>query len=110
LNIPYFDFSHNPENYEDPEEFKPERFLSADGKSLMKVDKNFVPFSVGKRLCIGEGIARDTIFLFMTSIFQKFEALPTPGEQYSLEPISNMDILEPRKFTVILKEREGFKC
>lgn len=42
--------------FENPMEFRPERYLLSDGKTLNKevVDRT-VPFSLGRRQCAGEG-------------------------------------------------------
>ncbi|GIY91471.1 cytochrome P450 2J2 [Caerostris extrusa] len=37
---------HDPRYWKEPEKFKPERFLSEDGKSIVK-SSNFMPFSLG---------------------------------------------------------------
>ncbi|GFU51100.1 cytochrome P450 2U1 [Trichonephila clavipes] len=43
--------AHNdPRYWDEPETFKPERFISKDGKSIVK-SKYFMPFSLGKRAC-----------------------------------------------------------
>ncbi|XP_072041398.1 cytochrome P450 2U1-like [Amphiura filiformis] len=62
---------HSPEHWEDPETFLPERFLSADGKKV-KTHEAFVPFGAGRRICIGEQLARMELFLFMTNLLQRF--------------------------------------
>ena len=36
---------HDPEIWDDPEEFRPSRFLDQDGKVVIK--KEFMPFSIG---------------------------------------------------------------
>src|SRR5665811_2405210 len=54
------------EIWTDPENFRPERFLSSDGKTV-KRNEAFIPFLVGKRQCLGESLARDTLFLFLTT-------------------------------------------
>jgi cytochrome P450 len=57
----------------DPENFRPERFLSPDGKSLeKKKGQHVIPFSLGKRACLGETLARVEFFLFLTSVVQAF--------------------------------------
>jgi len=63
---------HDPKVWSDPGEFKPERFLSTDGKSFQKHEA-LIPFSVGRRQCLGESLARDSLFLFLTNTFQNFE-------------------------------------
>ncbi|GBN15659.1 Cytochrome P450 2J3 [Araneus ventricosus] len=38
---------HDPRHWKDPESFKPERFLTSDGKSVVK-SPDYMPFSIGK--------------------------------------------------------------
>lgn len=51
LFIPIFGLHHDPANFEDPEEFRPERF-SEDNKKEIK-PFTYIPFGVGPRSCIG---------------------------------------------------------
>ncbi|GFU51077.1 vitamin D 25-hydroxylase [Trichonephila clavipes] len=63
--------AHNdPRYWDEPEKFKPERFLSNDGKSVLK-SKYFMGFSLGKRVCPGESMAYLEMFLYFTSMLQK---------------------------------------
>ncbi|CAI5451188.1 unnamed protein product [Caenorhabditis angaria] len=64
----------DPEVYPEPSEFKPTRFLDNDG-NLKKSDE-FLPFSVGRRVCLGEGLAKMELFLFTANLFNRFEFLP----------------------------------
>ncbi|CAG2239121.1 CYP2K [Mytilus edulis] len=68
--------AHIDEKYwDEPETFRPERFLDSDGKIQRK--DAFVPFSTGPRFCIGEPLARMELFLFFTNLLQQFSFTPT---------------------------------
>ena len=57
--------------FPEPLKFKPERFLDSSGKFQTKPE--LIPFSVGKRACLGEGLARLELYLFASNLFNQFE-------------------------------------
>uniref|UniRef100_A0A8C3U169 CP2J2 protein n=1 Tax=Catharus ustulatus TaxID=91951 RepID=A0A8C3U169_CATUS len=67
-----------------PEHFNPEHFLK-DGKFWK--NEYFIPFSLGKRSCLGELLARSELFLFFTSLLQKFTFQAPPDTKLSLQPM-----------------------
>uniref|UniRef100_A0A673GQI6 Cytochrome P450, family 2, subfamily AE, polypeptide 1 n=1 Tax=Sinocyclocheilus rhinocerous TaxID=307959 RepID=A0A673GQI6_9TELE len=69
--------------YRTPYEFNPAHFLDENGKFLKR--ENFIPFSIGKRMCPGEQLARMELFLFFISLMQHFTFLPPEGETLSLK-------------------------
>ncbi|GMS86330.1 hypothetical protein PENTCL1PPCAC_8506, partial [Pristionchus entomophagus] len=84
--------------FENPEDFRPERFIAKDGKSLRKDLVDFtLPFSIGKRVCAGEGIARVELFLGLTATFQHYRLSPCEGAKVNLEPLVTGMILQPHE-------------
>ncbi|XP_063322074.1 cytochrome P450 2J4-like [Pelmatolapia mariae] len=69
--------------WETPNSFNPQHFLHQDGKFRRR--EAFLPFSAGKRSCLGEQLARMELFLFFTSLLQRFSFSAPAGEQPSLE-------------------------
>uniref|UniRef100_A0A3B5QX37 Cytochrome P450 2J1-like n=1 Tax=Xiphophorus maculatus TaxID=8083 RepID=A0A3B5QX37_XIPMA len=74
---------HDESMWETPYTFNPQHFLEKDGKFRKR--EAFLPFSAGKRVCLGEQLARMELFLFFTSLLQRFTFSSPPGEKPSLE-------------------------
>ncbi|CAL1296855.1 unnamed protein product [Larinioides sclopetarius] len=75
---------HDPRHWDEPEKFKPERFLSKDGKSVAK-SSYFMPFSLGRRKCPGESMAYLEMFLYFTSILREFDVVFPDGIKPTFE-------------------------
>uniref|UniRef100_A0A3B4Z933 Cytochrome P450 2J2-like n=1 Tax=Stegastes partitus TaxID=144197 RepID=A0A3B4Z933_9TELE len=74
---------HDESMWETPHSFNPQHFLDQDGKFRKR--EAFLPFSAGKRVCLGEPLAKMELFLFFTALLQRFSFSPPAGEQPSLE-------------------------
>uniref|UniRef100_A0ACB8GFC9 Uncharacterized protein n=1 Tax=Sphaerodactylus townsendi TaxID=933632 RepID=A0ACB8GFC9_9SAUR len=68
---------YDESQWEKPFQFYPEHFLDSEGK-FVKRDA-FLPFSAGRRLCVGETLAKMELFLVFVSLLQRFTFQPAPG-------------------------------
>ncbi|GMT27563.1 hypothetical protein PFISCL1PPCAC_18861, partial [Pristionchus fissidentatus] len=67
--LPQFPTVHiDPDNFERPDYFCPERHINEAGEFVK--DPRITPFSMGKRACLGEGLARMELFIFLTTFVQ----------------------------------------
>jgi len=75
--IPMFLINRDPELWEDPSEFRPERF---EGKGDFTSAKNgFFPFGYGARTCIGNTLSQLESSVFMCHLLRKFRLKAEPG-------------------------------
>ncbi|CAH0383076.1 unnamed protein product [Bemisia tabaci] len=81
----------------DPHEFRPERFLNSSGQ--LSNHERFMPFGLGPRRCLGESLARGTLFVFVASILNNFViTLPTDQEPPTLTGVDGITLtIQPFK-------------
>ncbi|XP_067683347.1 steroid 17-alpha-hydroxylase/17,20 lyase-like [Haliotis asinina] len=94
----------DPDQWEDVNTFKPERFLDSDGKMGPKPD-SWLPFSAGRRVCLGETVAKPEIHLFFAGILRLFSISLAPGTHHDFEPRTKGMINNPGRYKVVLESR-----
>ncbi|XP_037080281.1 cytochrome P450 2J6-like [Pollicipes pollicipes] len=94
---------HSERLFPEPLQFRPERFLDTDGK--FQPDKNVMPFSVGKRQCVGERMSRAELFLFVTCFMQKFTFRWPEGFTHDLGEDPKVTFLRSPKPYKLVPER-----
>ncbi|ESK87846.1 benzoate 4-monooxygenase cytochrome p450 [Moniliophthora roreri MCA 2997] len=60
----------NPDIFENPLNFSPERWLQGDTREL---EYNLVPFSKGPRICLGLNLAWCELYLIFANVFRKLD-------------------------------------
>uniref|UniRef100_A0A0N4Z7V3 Cytochrome P450 n=1 Tax=Parastrongyloides trichosuri TaxID=131310 RepID=A0A0N4Z7V3_PARTI len=62
--------------FDEPKKFNPSRFLDENGNQK-KLD-GFMPFSLGKRQCLGESLAKAELYLVLANLIRNFNISPDP--------------------------------
>lgn len=84
---------HDESVWPDPWTFNPNRFLDADGNLLPPNHDNrrkFLPFGAGRRVCLGETLAKNRLFLFAAALVQNF--------YFEAEDKENLPEIDPRTY------------
>ncbi|KAI1975531.1 hypothetical protein LOZ55_004632 [Ophidiomyces ophidiicola] len=97
--------SHNlihtsPKIFEDPLEFKPERWLGQKGKEL---DHWMLAFSKGARDCIGKNLAYAEAYIVIANILTKFDLELLPGTAKDMEILDRVIVHSRRNLRVKMR-------
>ncbi|KAJ8976562.1 hypothetical protein NQ317_014215 [Molorchus minor] len=91
------------EYWEEPDKFKPERFLSHAGNVVKPA--HFIPFSTGKRTCIGQRLVQCFSFVILATILQHYDV--KEGTNIDIKP--GCVAVPPDPFKLILTKRSEIK-
>lgn len=86
--INHWALHNDPKHWDQPEVFNPERFLTPDGK-LAPTPQSWLPFSVGRRACLGESAAKQELLLIISVILHQFTLRLPPGVVADYSPESS---------------------
>ncbi|XP_057185587.1 cytochrome P450 2F2-like [Triplophysa rosa] len=86
-----------------PHEFHPVNFLNDQGQ--FEKPEAFMPFSVGPRTCLGEGLARMELFLILVSLLRRFQFIwPEDAGEPDFTPVFGVT-QAPRPYRMIVNLR-----
>jgi cytochrome P450 len=105
--------SMNPEIWEDPLEFRPERFLNETTDFTGTTKATLIPFGVGRRICPGIHIALVHADLIVARLIQAFDWKPvTPGTLLDVSPSYKNDLSADLNYPLAanLQERSFISC
>ncbi|CRL07789.1 CLUMA_CG020743, isoform A, partial [Clunio marinus] len=89
--------------WENPEIYNPNRFI--DSNDIFFTPSNFIPFQTGKRMCVGEELAKMVLQLFCANVLLNFRIRPgQDAATWDLSGISGLT-LSPPDFQLIFEKR-----
>ncbi|XP_072035537.1 cytochrome P450 2J4-like [Amphiura filiformis] len=95
---------HNPKIWKEPSQFNPARFLDPSGYVIQRPE--LIPFSIGRRNCLGENLAKMELSLFFTQMMHQFTFMaPNDSSELSFEGISSITY-QPKPFEVAVTPRD----
>ncbi|XP_033120315.1 cytochrome P450 1A1-like [Anneissia japonica] len=95
---------HDKTRWVNPESFNPARFLSKDGSlDRQKVDQ-IMPFSAGRRRCLGSDLAKTELFLFFSNLLHQCHFESATAEKIPMEPIHGLTV-RPKPFKLKIRPR-----
>ena len=83
VQVPLWALHLNPDTYENPHEFRPERFVNAGSLSD---SVTHIPFGIGPRNCVAMRFALESLKLSILHIFKEFEFRMLPETRHELRP------------------------
>ncbi|TNN01188.1 hypothetical protein fugu_010570 [Takifugu bimaculatus] len=92
------------DQWETPWAFNPKHFLDQNGS--FKKNPAFLPFSAGKRSCVGESLARMELFIFLVTLLKDFTFSCIEGpDSISLNPQYSGFANLPRNYEIVATPR-----
>jgi cytochrome P450 len=98
-----FAVQRDPKLYEDPERFRPERWLEQRAAALPRFA--YFPFGGGPRVCIGNHFAMMEIMLVLATLLQQLELTIVPGYELKFAPV--VTLRPAGKVPVLVRRRRA---
>ncbi|MBN3326219.1 CP1B1 protein, partial [Atractosteus spatula] len=99
--------NHDEQKWKDPHVFNPSRFLDENGAVDRDLTNSVMIFSIGKRRCIGDQIAKVQIFLFTAILLHQCTFESNPSQEVTMDCSYGLT-LKPLHFTLSAKLRDKF--
>lgn len=79
------------------------RYLVKGDDIRFQAHPRVVPFGIGKRRCLGEVLAKMTLYKFFTTLIQKYEIISGQSEPISDVRVPGL-VMAPMKYKLIFKQ------
>ncbi|MFM8739166.1 MAG: cytochrome P450, partial [Cytophagales bacterium] len=98
IGVSFYALHRNPKYWENPDDFKPERFLGEQRKRSMNY---FYPFGAGPRMCIGMGFAMYEMTLAIVHLLKHYQVV-SKHKEIAINPLIT---LKPKVEKIIMLKR-----
>ncbi|KAJ9555560.1 hypothetical protein OSB04_010174 [Centaurea solstitialis] len=98
----------DPQYWDNPLDFNPERFLDHDGTEKYDFRGNnlkFIPFGSGRRLCLGVPLAEKMQMYILASLLHSFDWRLPEGEEHDLSDTYGIMLRKKKPLTAIPSRR-----
>ncbi|XP_051501860.1 cytochrome P450 1B1-like [Myxocyprinus asiaticus] len=96
--------NHDPQKWQDPHIFNPSRFLDKNGALDKDLTNSVMIFSIGKRRCIGDQIAKAEVFLITAMLLHQMSFENEPAQDLTLNCSYGLT-LKPLDYKISAKPR-----
>ena len=107
LMVAHWSINRNPKLFENPDTFKPLRFLSPNAGLVQNIP--MMPFQVGRRKCVGEDFGRAMVLAFVMELVQRYHLKLETEYDFSKEPSPGFT-RSPNPFTLMLDPLPFHHC
>ncbi|XP_034266131.1 cytochrome P450 1A1-like [Pantherophis guttatus] len=102
--INMYQVNHDENLWIDPDVFKPQRFLNENGELNKSLIEKVLIFGMGLRKCLGEEVARNEIFVILTTILQQLRLEKLLEEQLDITPVYGLS-MTPKPYRICVSQR-----
>ncbi|KAH9832506.1 cytochrome P450 [Rhodofomes roseus] len=95
--------ARDPEVYPDPETFNPQRWLDANRR--LREDLKFFTFGFGRRICVGQHVADNSLFINTALTLWAFNVSQNPSAPIDPDAFTDEALIFPQPFSVSFTPR-----
>ncbi|KAF8880681.1 cytochrome P450 [Infundibulicybe gibba] len=101
---------HDPDEFPEPDQFRPERYLNADGTpNLKRRDPQVAVFGFGRRICPGRYLSDNSLYSYVSTVLATFNITPpldADGKYVKIEgKMTAGSLCYPEPFACVIKPR-----
>ncbi|ETE72391.1 Cytochrome protein, partial [Ophiophagus hannah] len=99
--INMYQVNHDENLWIDPDIFKPQRFLNENGELNKSLIEKVLIFGIGLRKCLGEEVARNEIFVILTTVLQQLRLEKLFEDQLDITPVYGLS-MTPKSYRIAI--------